>query len=159
MSYVMKWRYVVGVFLLLCICVLPASAADGFGVEKIESEYLILPLNIEDLIEPYAYISSYVTQGQIRYFDHYVSPGSTKISIQLSWALTQNHNSLKLIVVNPDSVPVVECFDTFENSTPNGTIPVEICSESGLISGNWIIAIVGTDVSGLQYFNIIINSN
>ena len=102
MSYVMKWRYVVGVFLLLCICVFPASAADGFGVEKPESEYLILPLNIEDLIEPRSSISSSVMQGQIRYFDHYVTQGSTEMDIRLSWALPPSYNSLTLNIYSPN---------------------------------------------------------
>ena len=61
----MKWRYViVGVFLLFCICVLPASATDDFGVGKIDSEYLILPLSVGDMNEPRSSISSSVTQGQ-----------------------------------------------------------------------------------------------
>ncbi|MBE6506692.1 MAG: hypothetical protein E7Z72_02030 [Methanocorpusculum parvum] len=158
MSYVMKWRYVVGVFLLLCICVLPASAADGFGVEKIESEYLILPLNIEDLIEPRSSISSSVMQGQARYFNHYVTPGSTEIEFQLSWPLSPNYNSLKLQILDPEGLVVEEFTDTHDNPNPNGLIHLKIINTHGLKQGNWIFVVVGVDVVGIQLFSLGVNS-
>ena len=156
MSYVMKWRYVVGVFLLLCICVLPASAADGFGVEKIESEYLILPLNIEDLIEPRSSISSSVMQGQMRYFNHYVAPGSTKIDIELLWTLPPDYNSLKLKVINPRGLTVSEFTDTSDNTNPNGSIILLL--EFDNLPGVWRLEVFGESVTGLQSFDLIVNS-
>ncbi len=155
----MKWRYViVGVFLLLCICVFPASAADGFGVEKIESEYLILPLNMGDLIEPRSSISSSVTQGQIRYFDHYVAPGSTEMDVVLSWTLFPNQNSLNLRITDSNGIVLADCSDTYENPIENGRIPIKLVNKNGFPSGNWQFTITGTDVVGIQLFNIIINS-
>ena len=158
MSYVMKWRYVVGVFLLLCICVLPASAADGFGVEKIESEYLILPLNIEDLIEPRSSISSSVMQGQIRYFDHYVTQGSTEMDIRLSWALPPSYNSLTLNIYSPNGDIISDITDLYEHPTPNGSIVIKIFNEEGIPAGLWGFNVYGLSVIGVQAFNIAVNS-
>ena len=155
----MKWRYIViGVFLLLSACVLPVSAADGLGFEKIESEYLILPLDIGDLIEPRSSISSSVTQGQNRYFNHYVAPGSTEIDVVLSWNLFPNQNSLSLRVTTPDGLVFTDYSDTYENPVENGLIPIKFINNAGLPSGNWRFTVIGTEVEGVQLFNLGINS-
>ena len=159
MSYVMKWRYVVGVFLLLCICVFPASAADGFGVEKLESEYLILPLNMGDFIEQRSSIYSSVTHGDSRSLYYLVSSGTTELDVTLSWNLPPKYNSLSLKIFDPNGSIVSEFTDLYESSIPNGIIPIKIRGMPDLTVGEWRFSVIGSDVSGTQTFNIIINSN
>lgn len=155
----MKWRYIViGVFLLLSACILPVSATDNLGFEKNDSEYLILPLDIGDLIEPRSSISSSVTQGQARYFNHYVTPGSTEMDVVLSWTLFPNQNSLNLRITDSNGVVLADCSDTYENTIENGCIPIKLVNKNGFPSGNWQFTVTGTDVVGIQLFNIIINS-
>ena len=157
MGYVMKWRYIViGVVLLLSACTLPVSAIDSLEVEIVELEYPIIPMVVEELIEPASSISSSIMQGQTRYLNHYVAPDSTRMDIELSWTLPPNYNSLKLKVINPRGLTVSEFDDTYESQIPNGSIILLL--EYDNLPGLWRIEVFGESVTGLQSFDLIVNS-
>ena len=94
----------------------------------------------------------------MRYFNHYVTPGSTEIDIHLSWTLIPNYNSLSIRITTPDGLVFTDYSDTYEHPIENGLIPLKLINNAGLPFGTWRITVIGTEVEGVQLFNLGINS-
>ena len=81
------------------------------------------------------------------------------MDVTISWNLPPKYNSLSLKIFDPNGSIVSEFTDLYESSIPNGIIPIKIRGMPDLTVGEWRFSVIGSDVSGTQTFNIIINSN
>ncbi|HJK65820.1 MAG TPA: PPC domain-containing protein [Methanocorpusculum sp.] len=150
------FAFLLAIVCLIAFCMVPASAATVDATDTIDDDLVISALEIP-VYGPKGSATGTIVQGERKTYSFEVTPGHTKMDIQLSWGSTSNN--LALMFTSPSGVTYGPYDDYAESSTPNARFTIHVESAGAVLPyGTWEFDVTGKSVTGTETFTLIINS-
>lgn len=150
------FTFLLAIVCVIAFCMVPAAAATADAADTVDDDLVISALEIP-VYGPKGSTPGTIVQGERKTYSFEVTPGNTKMDIQLSWGSTSNN--LALMFTSPSGVTYGPYDDYAESSTPNARFTIHVESAGAVLPyGTWEFDVTGKSVTGTETFTLIINS-
>jgi hypothetical protein len=143
----------IAIALAMLVSCASAATMDHFETKKIDmGGYTVTIPDISEIKTPATRSSQTIIQGETDWFSVNVNGDYTRLRVDLNWG--DSSDSLRIKVHSADDYTFGFYYDTFDSSTPNGRIVLNIDNDDGIAEGTWYYEVNGYSVTGTEDYTI-----